>query len=387
MPGNIGTGFGQFSFGHAPFGTVHWATEHFDLVPEDIIREDDEEADGNLQKFTQSIAPSFEFLRGKLDGFTNLTDPNAIPIELLPFLASTHGIELEQFLSENAQRGFVRNAVKWMALKGATQGYKIRAATSGFGVSVIPLYRTPQPIEALLNSGLLFEIPPGSGSTEQQQIGVGTVSITQTIAGTLVVPFDTMIVPGSIVARKNGTGTYGTGTEVGADNSGGVITGTDLVGTVNYQTGEIELNETDQVWNVGDTVDVDYRVFGTLYTNAEPLLAFYDDNPADLLPSDTYKFEFGDSLPPGVVFKDVSSCDWCKTSKLRLLITTEDLDLQPGVSVSRALASIVSRLDDVKPAHVQIVQVAFQIELEVNVKIGVEIETFGVPTVNVPVVL
>lgn len=286
MPGNVATGFGKVAFGQAPFGTVNWAKEHFDLIPEKTQERDADEAEGNLQKFVDSIVSSFNFLVDKTDDFTDLIDPNAIPIELLPNLAETYSIELEQILSDRAQRGFVQNAVKWMALKGTEQGYKIRANTSGFGVTVIPLYRVPIPIDALVEAGAIFEIPPGSG---------------------------------------------------------------------------------------------------IFFTDKAPLLPLFDETPADVVPTDTFLFEYGDSPPEGIVFHDVSDCTWCKTSQLRVVITTEDLDLQPDVSVSEALQSIVNKLVDVRPAHVRISQIVFQIDLNVNISVGATVETFGSLTTNEPV--
>lgn len=288
MPGNVATGFGLIPFGETPFGTVNWGRELFSLAPESVMSEDAESADDNLLKFMKSIEPSFNFLLDKADKYPNLIDPDFIPIALLPNLASNYSIELEQYLSDKSQRGFVRNAYKWMAQKGAALGYKIRASLSGFGVVVEALYRATPPIQGLIDAGLVWEIPPGSGK-----------------------------------------------------------------------------------W----------------YTTAAPLIAFYDETMADIIPTDLYAFEVGETPPEGVVFHDVSGCSWCKTHRLRLLITAENLDLQPGVSLSDALTGIVNRLTDVKPAHVEISQIIFLIELRAEVKVRVTLETFGTVTGNEPVVV
>lgn len=274
MKGGTATGFGFFPFGHAPFGTVNWSKEVFTLVPNEIQIEDDAEG-GYLQLFVDSISPSFNDLLDKASKFPDLADPDNIPIELLPFLAETYSIELEQILSNRAQRGFVRNAVQWMALKGTEQGYKIRGNVSGFDVQVAPLYRLSSSVPSLVGIGAEFEIPPGSGK---------------------------------------------------------------------------------------------------LYTNIAPSLPLYDETPADIVATDTYEFEYGGSPPPGVIFHEVLDCDWCRSHKVRLVITEEDLDIQAGVSVSEALQSIVSKLDDIKPAHVEIVQVIWEIELNIGVRVRVEVE-------------
>ena len=315
MSGNISTGFGRFSFGDAPFGMVDWAQEHFELIPEVIKEEDAELADGNLRKFTDSIGPSFNYLLDKIDKFPQLADPDNVPIEWLPFLAENYSIELEQILSDVAQRGFVRNAYQWMALKGTERGYQIRANTSGFGVEVVPLYRVSVGIEALISVGAIFEIPAGSGSVVQEFLGNGNTNTNQVFTKTLTVPVESAIKPGMVSVKRDGTGTPGTGIEVAVDLSG-VIIGTDILGSINYVTGEIVIQEDGvDVWTDLETCDVDFETFGPMYTDKQPLLPFFDETPADEIPLDTYLFEYGDNPPEGVEFHDVSGCTLDQTSQ------------------------------------------------------------------------
>jgi hypothetical protein len=255
------------------------------LIPQSRIEEDNEQG-GNLTKFTESINPSFNALLQKAHDFQELSDPDRVPINLLPYLARTYSIELEQILSDRAQRGFVRNPKKWMGIKGTPKGYAVRANISGFDVEVFALYRLASSIPALTAIGAEFEIPPGSGN---------------------------------------------------------------------------------------------------LYTYIAPEIANYDEVPADVIPTDIYKFQFGGTLPEGIIFRDASDCTWCRTSKIRILISEKELDLQPDVTVSGALQSLVRKMEDVKPVHVQIVQVIYQLEFDVGVEVGVTVETFGDATSNEPV--
>lgn len=95
----------------------------------------------------------------------------------------------------------------------------------------------------------------------QFRIGTGTASAVDVFAGTLPLTSGQRIVPGSVSVRENGTGSPGSGIQKATDNGGGVITGTNVTGTIDYFTGAISVTEAADVWAVGEFVDVDYRTF------------------------------------------------------------------------------------------------------------------------------
>lgn len=97
--------------------------------------------------------------------------------------------------------------------------------------------------------------------TVQQQIGTGTTGSSDSFAALLTIPDDSRVVPSSITVRRNGTGLPGSGTAVAVDTGVGTISGSGLNGTINYITGAITVNETANVFDGGESVDVDYRTY------------------------------------------------------------------------------------------------------------------------------
>jgi hypothetical protein len=72
-------GFGSGVFGYGPFGRHDWAKHVlFRDLPEIDRQLDAEQSGGRLEKFVDSIKPSFDFLLGKTIDFGDLRDPDTV---------------------------------------------------------------------------------------------------------------------------------------------------------------------------------------------------------------------------------------------------------------------------------------------------------------------
>lgn len=115
-------------------------------------------------------------------------------------------------------------------------------------------------INAVANTTLASQAP---SALVRQQIGVGTSATDDSFQSTLALSAGTQIVPGTVKVYENGTAFPGSGTQRAADDSAGGITGSNVTGSVDYETGEIIVTEAVDLWTTGDVCNVDYKSQGT----------------------------------------------------------------------------------------------------------------------------
>jgi hypothetical protein len=74
-------GFGSGPFGSGPFGRFDWSKQvlYRDLPPEDRRLDQLPENNNRLEKFSDSIRPSFDYLLKKASDFPSLRDPDTVP--------------------------------------------------------------------------------------------------------------------------------------------------------------------------------------------------------------------------------------------------------------------------------------------------------------------
>jgi len=106
------------------------------------------------------------------------------------------------------------------------------------------------------------------GVFSQQHLGTGTSGLNDTFTAVLAAPVGSQIQKWSVRARNGGTGTPGTGDQVAADDGTGYVFGKvgDVVvcsGRVDYAAKDFLLAESAaQVWDAGESADVDYYAVG-----------------------------------------------------------------------------------------------------------------------------
>lgn len=132
--------FGNSPFGANPFGHIDWSRiVLWEELPSEM-KESDAQAGYPYREFVYSFCPGFDWLRSNIDRFKYLDDPNKIRLNLLSYLASNFGIDLDEEQPESYQRMRVQIAGRWNIIKGTILSYIVLCKIYGFECDVIPLW-------------------------------------------------------------------------------------------------------------------------------------------------------------------------------------------------------------------------------------------------------
>lgn len=368
-------------------------------------------------------------------------------MSLLPFLSADFGLDLDEYEVEGYQRSSVANAVQWLGMKGSERSYEIRGLISGFEVSVYPLYRIPVSMTELLPIGTYWQVD-GEYYTRVQPLlpkfdeiqgdsglldtfcweGLAPFEMAKTVAGVSAVSggwrvtlhvleadLRPMLLAGNwkVVDSRDDSEVLAVGD--GSEDEYDVAVEKPVIapGTlvVEYTSGSVTKTITDDGFGVlqgdvdtGGVNEVDYES-GRLQFKCSGV----PDNATDI--EATYKREFwierfDDSGSPAwlevgpytsgpkiglsstfylrYVCQEAEECWFCKTAKLRVKIEAGTILDDPGADIGSALPRMVQKLQDVVPAHVEIVQAVYKTYVEAEVPYTVDVDLFPLGRVFAP---
>lgn len=283
-------GFGNYYFGEMPFGHIDWARiVLWEELPEEA-KIKDKEAGYPYRDFVFSVCPSFEWLKKNVDRFKNLDDHNKIRLNLLQYLASNFGIDLDIEQPEEYQRMRVQVAGKWNVIKGTVSSYYVICGVYGFDVDVVKLWWNGTSFSE--NSPYIF--------TEIPEYDVEISGLFKNISIWLK---NAPIVPGTLEIDIDGTILY--------DDGDGGISG--YVGSIDYGWGYVRIN---------------------LFPGSTSSISV------------NYRSKVGGCIDNGG--------EKCLTHKLRLIITPGDIAGQDDITISEAFKRLWQKLEDeVRPIHVE----------------------------------
>lgn len=253
-------------------------------------------------------------------------------------LGSDFGISIDDRDDEAVSRSAIANVTQFIPLKGTIKGYDVIGKIYGYDTTVLPLWHvdvSKYDPSYLATHGELFEYP-SAGS------GVWLTSVAPRFLSYDEVPSDVeptdifcddelMLVtfPTTVSGFTSSTVTLTGNTDI-------VLTGWILVcGDDRFQ---LETTVTPGVFEWNPFVN------GTTPTAGAAVLE-----------------------PPCHLVED---CDFCKTSKLFVAITPRTITQGTSTTVDR----IIERYGEVKPIHVELVRLAFRVNLLVTLNLSVTIE-------------
>lgn len=416
MPRN-GIGFGQDSFGRAPFGEAWWSRRIlWENIPEFDKQLDAERGGGALEKFMFTMGDMLNAPRREIRKFDELRDARRLrtkwestievtlasftqftaedapdgkayvqmlvadgemfksvgpewmvdtgtvqysirsiekidnyitfyasevptlpvtlrPPDLLQHLGADYNVVFDGHEPDRNQRSSVYDHHKLLDLKGTEDGILVRARMAGFEATVYSLYHVTDPaVVSIVGPDHFFEIPSGSGEY-------------YTDVAPSVPLFD------AVAADVISTDSIG---NCGATSFAGTITGSSGVAgawVVDFST-DIG-HATSQYWYFtydSDTSDDPVRYY------ADPDIAV----GAGQVGISSKTQPISGEVTWKSYCKIVTSCDWCKSHKVRVELEIIDPALLASPrALELAFQRMSSKVTQVLPAHVRVVQYVF----------------------------
>jgi len=137
-------GFGNQPWGNFPWGNSDWAEEVLWKTIPEFYRILDKQGHGivpePLRGFIDAIKPPMNELRYKTRDFPKLWNADEAPVDQLPPLARTIGLQPSTEKSETFQRLEILNAHQLYLHKGTDKGYRIVASFEGLDVTIEGLW-------------------------------------------------------------------------------------------------------------------------------------------------------------------------------------------------------------------------------------------------------
>jgi len=163
---------------NAGFGYGDWAEEvTWRILPAWMRDEDGVEGvvPEPLRGFLDAVKPLLNELIFKARIFPTLWDANKCPIDQLPALAYTIGLQLDPTKAEALQRSEVLNATQLYIHKGTNQGYTILAAFEDLLVEIIPLWASDHTGAATLSPNEEMRFVPHFDDVGADQLPLDSV--------------------------------------------------------------------------------------------------------------------------------------------------------------------------------------------------------------------
>lgn len=144
-------GFGHHPFGKAPFGKGSFADVALvrNFPPEYYGLPNDKENDPAYH-YLMVAKNSLDNRFAEIDDMGTFMSPMEMPSGLIPYLADSIAVGVNEYEPESYQRSIVENAVRYYKLKGTNNAFTIRGLMSGFEIDVLKMWLVTPDIAAMI---------------------------------------------------------------------------------------------------------------------------------------------------------------------------------------------------------------------------------------------
>jgi len=298
------------------------------------------------------------------------------PPALLPYLGLETGVDVDQHEPESFQRASVRDADHWLTRKGAQRGYEIIGKIHGYRIVAYGLWRLGS-IPSWLSASDVYEIPLGSGKY-------------YTTVDPLIPRFDEIaadVIPLDYACSETPDWTSGPvmppdppppdGTTV-EDAIGYVMESLPIISSTDLGSGRwrIRVGPGVDLWPVA-SIGYWYANFPTI--PGEQL--YLETMPVEVV-AGTWEFEifagespvFGATVSIDYECHLLMSCDYCRSSWLRIEIVPAEVMAELGALQEDPLGRLMRKVDKAVPIHVRVgdvVQVVGPLQIPLNPSVQV----------------
>lgn len=153
-------GFGHSKFGKGRFGKGSFAdVAMVRNFPPEYYADPDNYEDDPSHHYLMVAKNSLDARHAEIDDMSTFLSPLEMPSGLIPYLADSIAVGVNDYEPESFQRSIVNNAVSYYKIKGTKNAFRIRGLMSGYEVDVIKMWLvTPEianmiPIERIRDVG------------------------------------------------------------------------------------------------------------------------------------------------------------------------------------------------------------------------------------------
>lgn len=152
-------GFGNHPFGNAPFGRGDYSQDILVAnYPREYYQDEDDVENDPAYHYLTVAKESLDSRYAEVDAMNTLMAPLEMPSGLIPYLADSIGVGVNDYEPEGFQRSIVNNAVRYYTLKGTSTAYSIRGLMSGYEVEVLQMWQVTPDIASGIDDEYLRRI-------------------------------------------------------------------------------------------------------------------------------------------------------------------------------------------------------------------------------------
>lgn len=153
-------GFGNHKFGNSPFGRGDF-TEDVMVAnfPKEYYGDENNIEDEVVYHYLSASREMLDQKYSEIDNMKTMMSPLDMVSGMIPYLADTIGVGINDYEPESFKRSMVNNAVSYYKIKGTNESFRIRGLMSGYEVElqqmwlVDPIYIPMIPMENLKHIG------------------------------------------------------------------------------------------------------------------------------------------------------------------------------------------------------------------------------------------
>lgn len=286
-------------------------------------------------------------------------DATLRPPSLIEYLGNDYGVNVDRHDPEVFQRGAVRNAWQWYALKGTARAYEVIGLVAGYAVTAKELWRLCGETHDSISPSRVYEMPPGSGKYYTDRSP--TRPVLDEVAAD-VVPLDMLCweTPDwTTEGIEPPSPTLADGTSV-SDAIGSYTQGLSIASTTDLGGGfwEIEVNGGADLWPI-----VGAGQWSATFPGGDSGQFWLEAVPVDLGGSWTFQVysavtpTFGLTANLDYECRETEDCCFCKASAVRVEVTPTEILNEPTASLDGAIERLRDRILSIVPVHVRIADI------------------------------
>lgn len=135
-----GAGYGHGRYGYGPYGHTDWCYYVlFKELPAKMQKQDLDEG-GYYEKFVKALCVPVNRLRSLINGFSSLSDPLSVRIDLLKYYSLSFGLETDSAEAQTFQRTAADMFGRFRFIKGTAASFVVLARVHGFEATVQELW-------------------------------------------------------------------------------------------------------------------------------------------------------------------------------------------------------------------------------------------------------